>query len=176
VKLLSVDPSIGDCGIAILEGGEYSQSYTFRTDDKERVEERLKKIAFHFAEIGRGFDQAIIELPDSFVREGTFGLKNVRSVQLLHLSIGAIIGGLSFYPELKIEFVKVGDWKGRTPKEQTQAYARGLTGKELNTHEADAFMMGVRWLSDLRFKRAIREATLKSDENLTPTKRRFLRT
>lgn len=176
MRLLSIDPSIGNCGIAIINGGEYQQSYTFRTDEEERVEERLKKISKHFAEVGSGYDQAIIELPDTFIREGRFGLKNVRSIQLLHLSIGAIIGGLSFYPDLKIEFVRVKDWKGNAPKEQAQVYARGLTGKELNTHEADAFMMGLRWLSDLRFKRAIREATLHSDEKLTPTKRRFLRT
>jgi Holliday junction resolvasome RuvABC endonuclease subunit len=175
VKLLSIDPSINNIGIAILIGGEYQSSYTFRTEEETCIENRLCQIGKHFREVGEGYDYAIVELPDTFIREGRYGLKNVRPIQLLHLSIGAVIGGLSFYPELKIEFVKVGDWKGRTSKEQTQAYARALTHKELNTHESDAFMMAIRWLSRDRFVRAVKEATLKSDA-VDPAMKRFLRT
>jgi len=175
VRLLSIDPSINHCGVAVLIGGEYQRSYTFKTDEEACIEKRLFSIAQHFREIGGEYDCAIIELPSSFIREGNFGLKNVRSIQMLHLSIGAIIGGLSFYPDLKVEFVKVKDWKGNTPKEQTQVYARGLLGKELNTHESDAFMMAIKWLSKERYVRALKEATLKSDD-VDPTKRRFLRT
>lgn len=175
MKLLAIDPSVNHCGIAIIDGGEYQHSYTFRSDTKKTIEQRLKDLAYHFADIGRRFDQAIIELPSSFIREGIYGLKNIRDVQVLHIAIGAIIGGLSIYPDLKIEFVKVEEWKGKTSKEQTQFYAKSLTGKDLNTHEADAYVMGIKWLSQLRFKRAVKEATLKSD-GIDPTKRRFLRT
>ena len=164
MRLLSIDPSIVSIGIAVLIDGEYKESYTFRTNDKQCAEKRLLQIAQHFREIGGKYDCAILELPSTFIRQGRYGLKNVHSLFLLHLSIGVIIGGLSSHPDLKIKFVKVGDWKGKVSKRYTQAYAKDLIGKDLNTHEADAFMMATNWLSREKYNREVAEETQKSQK------------
>jgi len=178
MRLLSIDPSIVHCGVAVIEGGKYISSYTYKSDPEKSVEDRLIDLARHFYQVVKSekYDTAVIELPSAFIRKGVYGSKNVRSINLLHLSIGAIAGGLSFCPDLKIEFVKVQDWKGQGSKDETQDYARLMIGKDLNTHEADAFVMGIKWLSIERFSRAVKDATRKgAQEIVNPILKRYLR-
>ena len=145
MRILSVDPSIVDIGVARIEDGQYLSSFTLRTDNTDDLETRLCEIAQAF-ESYQGFDVVVIELPEArvYTRSGLSGRKNMRSLQLLHLAIGAIVGGLAA-KSAQINFFPVQEWKGTEDKRITQHNARMLTGRKLNTHEADATMMGLRW-------------------------------
>ena len=70
--------------------------------------------------------------------------------------MGTIIGALS--DRYKVVLVKVSDWKGKGKKIDTQLIAKDVTGKKLNTHEADALVMALNWLRFVRYKMAIRNA------------------
>jgi Holliday junction resolvasome RuvABC endonuclease subunit len=154
-RLLSIDPSIGTIGVAILEGRKYVQSYTIRTKDSEPMVERLRQISFLFSKIDDEFDTVIIEYPDAFMREGEYGIKNVRAVMTLMMSVGAIIGALNDRYDVKL--VSVDEWKGKEAKKFTQYAAKQECGKKLNNHEADAFMMGVRWHTTIKFIHKVRD-------------------
>lgn len=152
MRLLSVDPSITTIGVAKFLDGECCGSLTVRTKPTQTIPERLKIIGDHFSSIADKFDEAIIEYPDSFVRYGTYGVNNFSSLQLLHVAIGTIFAALASNPKLHVDFVKVSEWKGRSKKEETQYLVKVLIGKEVNTHEADAIIMGLRWFKTWKLK------------------------
>lgn len=143
MKLLSIDPSISEIGICELKDGEYVNSYTFKTLSEDALEDRLDKIALHFREIKDGFDYVLIEQPDVFMRVGSFSVLNVKSIQMLMMAIGVIYGSLVI--KHKVVFVTVKDWKGNSGKKVIQMIASRKSGRKLNTHEADAFMMAMNW-------------------------------
>ena len=155
MRVLSVDPSITRIGIAFIEDGQYVESHTFKTQETDRIEDRLLAITQHFHALleQADFSVALIELPGTFVREGMFGPQNIGSLALLHMSIGTIVGSMSVW-KLRVEFCKVAEWKGSDKKIVTQHQVRTLTGKKLNTHEADATMMGMRWMQMQRLRAA----------------------
>ena len=166
MKILSIDPSIENIGVAILDGNKLIESYTLHTNPLKPLSDRIKKITQHFRELALSteFNTVLIEYPDSFVRGGEYSkftgtsyLKNVKSIQLLMLSIGVIASAMIEYCE--INFVSVKDWKGSTDKKITQFVAQQECGKELNTHEADAFIMAIQWNRSVKFKHMIREQT-----------------
>jgi len=155
MRLLSVDPSITNIGIAFIEDGQLVESHTFKTHVEDRTEDRLLSITRHIRSLFEqaDFDAMVIELPDKFVREGLFGVMNTESMALLHMSIGAIIAATSGW-KLSVEFCKVSEWKGRDKKVVTQHQVRALTGKTMNNHEADATMMGIRWMQTQKLRAA----------------------
>lgn len=147
MRILSVDPSLVNIGVARIEDGQFLSSFTLRTKPDEALEDRLCEIAQAF-ESYRNYDIVVIELPVAQVysRSGTRGQKNMRSMQMLHLAIGAIVGGLTRTPRTtKVVFFPVNEWKGKEDKRVTQHEARMVTGKKMNSHEADATIMGLRW-------------------------------
>lgn len=155
MRLLSVDPSIVAIGVAELEDGKPVSAYTLRTDDSTPVEHRLRVIAEHFAALKGPFDAAIVEMPDKFVRLGARGITNFGSIQLLHLAIGTIVGVLVQKHNVIVHLVRVSEWKGKGQKWQTQLVAKQITGKKLNTHEADAVMMGINWTERKRIRHVL---------------------
>ena len=160
MRLLSIDPSIDNVGVALILDGSLEDTYTFRTDAKKTNEERLQDIARHFSEHGKGFDTAVIEYPDWYKTWGGGGIKNMKSLTLLHIAIGAIVGGLSTN-DIRVEFCLVSEWKGNTKKETTQRIVELEYGKRYNTHQSDAILMGMRWLQKARFRNAIRRVKMK---------------
>lgn len=152
MRLLSIDPSITTIGVAKFLDGDCCGYLTIRTKPTQILTERLKYIGGHFADIADQFDYAVIEYPDNFVRYGNYGVNNFSSLQLLHVAIGIIFQALQSNPKIIIEFVKVSEWKGKTKKEETQMLVKTLIGKEVNSHEADAIIMGMRWHKTYRLK------------------------
>lgn len=146
MRLLSIDPSIVNIGIAILIDGHYDSSHTFHTKSSQPFSDRLQAIQGHILSVLQDPpDIALIEYPDAFVRFGRRAILNIPSLQMLHVTIGLIFGSISLQSKCQIHFVKVSEWKGREPKESTQAIAKYLAKKDLNTHESDALVMGMRW-------------------------------
>lgn len=158
MRLLSVDPSIVNIGVAILENGKPLSSYTLRTDDKCTIEHRLRVISDHFKGINGDFDCAIVEMPDPFIRYGSRGgASNLYPLQLLHLAIGAIVGALVQNHNIIVHLVPVSEWKGNTKKANTQYIIKAITGKILNTHEADAVHMGIKWSEIRKLRHALKK-------------------
>jgi Holliday junction resolvasome RuvABC endonuclease subunit len=149
LKILSVDPSVAAIGVAEVTGGVYVNSYTVKTDAKDKLEDRLEVISGHFRGLTGEYDCVLIEQPGAFMRLGDYGITNVKSVQLLMLAIGVIYGTLA--GRYKVEFVRVKDWKGRAGKKVTQMMAARLAGRKLNTHEADALIMALNWERYIKF-------------------------
>ena len=157
--LVSVDGSLNDCGVAVIEDGKYQSSYTFKTEKKADLEQKIQQIADHFSDLG-GFDVAVVELPNAFVRKGgksRVANLNFPSLQALHLAIGAIVAGLRF-AGIETYFISVREWKGSSSKKLTQQIVQSMIGKKLNTHEADAFLMGMQWLTKSRYQTAVKKA------------------
>jgi Holliday junction resolvasome RuvABC endonuclease subunit len=155
LKLLSIDPSIVAVGVASLENGKPLEAYTLRTDNKSPVEHRLRILTDHFTAINKNFDNAIVEMPDKFVRYGRVSMVNFASLQLLHLAIGAIVGALVQNHNIIVNLVRVADWKGNSQKWTTQDTVKLITGMKLNTHEADALLMGIRWTEQKKLRNAL---------------------
>lgn len=164
MKILSIDPSVGNIGVAIVHERWYEHSYTFKTNEKKDLPLRLTEISEHFSkyliENTYGIDQVIVEQPGKFMREGKRGLKNVLPIQILMMSIGAIVGILG--QGFPVEFVRVEDWKGKKGKKIIQQWAYSECEKHLNTHEAEAFIMALQWRSKVRYTNAVRKARGKS--------------
>lgn len=158
--LLSIDPSITAIGVAILNGIAYQDSYTLRTKPTDSTEDRLRIIQDHFKQLKieySRFDCIVIEYPDSFVRQGAVGVKNFKALQLLHVAIGTIFGTLVGEYGGIVHFVKPSQWKGWKHKTQTQQLAKYYTPKKLNSHEADATIMGIWKAKDMKWKQQIRQ-------------------
>ena len=124
MKILSVDPSIVNIGVAILDDRKLLKSYTFRTNAEDELAVRVKQISDHFSGYTDYFDIALIEYPGTFMRKGQYAIKNVKSVQLLMLSIGVIAGVMS--QRCPVDMVGVNDWKGRSGKSQTKLIVKSL--------------------------------------------------
>ena len=153
MKILSIDPSITTMGVAILEDRKVLKAYTFKTNPKDELEDRVKQIAEHFNSLqGLAVDVVLIEMPGTFMRRGEYAMKNVKSIQMLMLAIGVIAGTLSQY--FDVQFVSVKEWKGSTKKEVTKMIAESLTDALHNEHERDAYMMAVNWQDLIRFRKA----------------------
>jgi len=155
MQIMSIDPSITTIGIARLDGRRLVSSNTFRTDPKDTLIDRLREISVYFRAMKYKGDLVLIELPDSFMRMGDYSVRNARSIQLLMLAIGVITASL--IDRNKIEFVGVREWKGQADKRVTQMIAEQECGKKLNNHEADAYVMALRWKTVLKFKKLVRE-------------------
>ena len=145
MRLLSIDPSINECGVAVIINGELIRAYTIKTQKHKSVECRLRQLNVAFTNIGHDFTHAIIEYPNTFVRKGRFGDERIGSMQVLHVAIGTIYASLCQISDIEIKFVKVSEWKGGVGKHEAQNMVRALTGKLHNTHESDAIVMGMRW-------------------------------
>lgn len=160
MRIMSVDPSVNHIGIAYIINGKYEFSLTFRTDEKKSIIGKLKEISAYFHNLDEKVDVVIVEQPDTFVRMGRYGVLNGLPIMLLFMSIGAIVSALS--NRYDIEFVKVSDWKGKTPKQFTQRSVEGITGVKLNDHESDAVMMGFNYFKSVMFKNAVRRGMERS--------------
>jgi len=163
MRILAIDPSLVNIGIAEIHNGKYKKSYTFRTDKRKNVLERLKEIYEHFNGLEGKYNCVVVEEAGNFVRMGTYGVRNMDSIQLLMLATGTIVGSLlGKYP---VEFMRVKDWKGNTPKAVTQSMARHLTNKKLNTHESDATIMGINFCKSKLIKKWTANAKKKKAAN-----------
>ncbi len=155
-KILSIDPSIASIGIAVLEGMKYVTSYTLLTDTKKSLLHRISQIREHFTMINDDYDFVLIEKPESdFMRTVSkydSTVVNVKAMQTLMLAIGVIVGTLQARYEDRVHFVMVSEWKGKVSKKMTKLMAQQESGRRLNDHEADAFIMGQNWI---RFGRQI---------------------
>jgi len=159
VRVLSVDPSIGNIGVALVNERYYEWSYTFRTSPKVEMPIRLAEITEHFSKYlveDHDIGQVIVEQPGTFMRKGKKGLLNVGPIQMLEMSMGAIVGILA--QGFPVEFVRVDDWKGNKPKRTIQTWAFSECGVHLNDHEAEAFIMALQWRSKVRLMNSIRRA------------------
>lgn len=163
MKILSIDPSSVHVGIAKLENKKLIESATYQVKSVDVIE-RMKELARYFQSFDEFYDIVLVEQPDTFVRQGLRGLLNVLPIQMLMMSIGVIVGTIGQkYP---VEFVRVSDWKGNSGKNVTQMMVFRLTGKKLNTHESDAYMMAVEWLNHVRFKNSVRRGELKAKSSI----------
>ena len=151
MRILSIDGSINDIGIALIEDGKYIDSYTYHSTATDTKEVKLSKIAIHFRNYDYEYDIAITELPDSFVRFGKFGIKNFKSLQSLHMAIGSIVGAISLC-EKPVIFITPREWKKRGSKIMTQLVVKQITGKSFNTHESDAILMGIVFMKYYKYK------------------------
>lgn len=143
MKILSVDPSISTIGVARISNRCLEEAYTFRTSTADSIVKRLAAISAHFRDVMDDYQAVLIEEPGAFMRIGSYAIKNVASVQMLEMAIGAIVGALADrYP---VHLVKVHEWKTYKGKTITKVIAERECGKRLNEHEADAFIMGLNW-------------------------------
>lgn len=159
MRVLSVDPSVGNIGVAVVNERYYESSYTFRTNPKAEMPVRLAEITEHFSKYlveDHEIDQVIVEQPGTFMRKGKKGFLNVGPIQILQMAIGAIVGILA--QGFPVEFVRVEDWKGNKNKRTVQTWAFSECGVRLNDHEADAFIMALQWRSRVRFMNSVRRA------------------
>lgn len=153
MKIMSIDPSIMNTGVVILNDKKVSRSYTFRTKTTDRLEKRIQQISEHFDSLeGIEVDVALIEMPEAFMRKSQYNIKNVKSIQLLMMSIGAIVGAVGKH--YHVELVRTKDWKGSTKKAITKMIADSLTDALNNEHERDAYVMAINWQDSIRFRQA----------------------
>ena len=146
MRILSIDPSIVNVGVAFILDGKYESSHTFRTKPTESRESRLSNIQDHFRSLkAHQVDAILIEYPDSFIRYGNTAATNLVSLQMLHVAIGAIFAAMrETFPAATLRFVTVREWKGKKGKQEARDLARHYAGEKLNEHESDALVMGIR--------------------------------
>jgi len=153
MKVLSIDPSIENVGIVFIDNSVYRDSHTFHPKEKTDIVKRLEEIKEHIESIDEDFDVVLVEMPDAFMRQGRYGIKNVVPIQTLMMAIGAIVASL--VPRHEVRFVKVSEWKFDKGKKMTQYFAKKHSGKVLNTHESDALEMAMKWIEKGIFRQAI---------------------
>lgn len=154
MRILSIDPSICRIGIAVTKDGTYIESRTFNIEGGDDIIKRLSEITVRIAGIDGDYDVVLIEMPGQQMRMGDYAIKNVRSIQLLMMAIGAIAATLLW--RYKVEFVPVQAWKKTKGKTPTKMIAYSRAGRALNEHESDALVMALNWERSMMLKGRIR--------------------
>ena len=137
MKLLSIDPSINNLGVALFEGGELVNVSTIRTPRRsDRVASLVAQVDERIQQLHP--DLVAVESCGSWTRENT----NVASLLKLAMVTGALVG-LCHSREIPVELVPVRDWVNGRSKAQRLRDARLLYGiRPSSDHQADAVLIG----------------------------------
>jgi len=132
-KIVAIDPSINNIGIAIDHDGKLN-CFTIHSKGRTDIEKAryiANKIIENFV-FSIGHYDIYLETPDSWTRSG----KNVQSLMKLSMSIGAIIGALR---DFDIHCIPVSKWKGTEHKMTPELFkAMYPDWPAINEHERDA--------------------------------------
>jgi len=139
VRWLSIDPG-AKTGITKWVNGNPVECLTIQTG-KVNGERRVQKIAWEFLQISEGYQEAVVEIPGTWTRDG----KNVAALMGLSMIVGAI-QGVCVASGIVFRGVPVAEWKGKGTKADTKFAVEAEFGPiARNEHERDSVHMGAWW-------------------------------
>jgi hypothetical protein len=155
--MLSIDPGVRGCGVALFRGTELEQGvYVEGHSHAQRAESWLAMVGSIKDFIGaRVVDQLVVELPQVYVTARAKGDPN----DLIQLA--AVVGGLCVaFEKARSKVYLPAEWKGQVPKEIVHARAlqrlstdersRISCRKKALLHNAmDAVSIGLKYLGRL---------------------------
>jgi crossover junction endodeoxyribonuclease RuvC len=158
MRIIGIDISISNTGIAITDKDNYIFSSTIKTNHKEKIEHRVLKIYRNLSQILENYK------PEIAIIESTIYYKNPKTAILLGCARGVVLLALS---EKKIKIVDISPTSiklavagtGVAKKHQIQFMIRALFKLNcfLNEHESDALALIYTYLNreenDIRHKR-----------------------
>lgn len=143
--LLSVDPSINEVGIALLEpDGDYHSSFCLRSEkDSRNSFEKVRSVSSGFLD----FLSSLKEAPEEIVIEHTRFFARAKntshaSAQKLNLVKGALYGLAMARLGCRVSLV----WIPGFSKQSADLLARSKKLPKITQHERDAFWLGNTWL------------------------------
>lgn len=134
MKLVSIDPGVHHCGLAIWEFGALIWAGLVKGEHKDRpwlLADELNNVLDSF---NCSPDHVVIEKP------GTVGGRAIRGDTNDLIALGITVGGILFTLDVSgcctIDLVTPSQWKGQLPKDKSQARSIGkLSSDEISRIE-----------------------------------------
>ena len=153
--LLSIDPSIVNCGYAVLDGLKVITSGVIKPDPKKHMALRLLELQTEINMIMGHKDyrisHAVVEVKSSFSYKRSTSTRSGKGMNqaALHINsyaIGAILATIANWGIVP-EMIEATAWKGGRSKKLDQIIAKQyLGGRIATTDEADSVVLGTYWL------------------------------